>query len=149
VAERIAQVIGFLDEPVLGQAAFDWLCGDSPAKQGLPVVGPLLPQGDGSDVAVDALECIAALFAAAEMPLVVMVDQIETFAASGVSIAFWTSMTKKLAEQVRRQNGYVILAGTRVAWDRVPRDVGPRLIGREPIVIGRLDRVALTIGHQR
>jgi hypothetical protein len=40
---------------------------------------------------------------------------------------------------VRRQNGLVILAGTRFAWDRLPRDVGPRLIGRDPLRIGNLE----------
>lgn len=146
IADTVAQTIGLLDDPDLGRAAFDWLCGADPGEPRLPGKGPLLPMSaaetsaDAADIAVGALECIAALFAAAGMPLILMVDQLETFANSNVPVAFWSSMIKKFAEQVRRQNGLMIFAGTRLVWDRMPRDVTPRLIGRDKFSVGNLNR---------
>jgi hypothetical protein len=145
VARTVAEVVGLLENPDLGRSAFDWLCGADPGETSLPVTAPLLPAptgelvSDAADIAVSALACIAKLFAIAEMPLVLMVDQVENFATSDVSVTFWSSIIKKLAEQVRQQNGLVVFAGTRAAWDRVPRDVGPRLIGREPLPVGNLE----------
>lgn len=166
VAAKIAVAVGLIEEPVLGRAAFDFLCGGEPEINRPPLPAPLwdralppsrassdpeveeplspAPSGNrGSadiDVAINALECIAALFRTARVPLVFMLDQMETFVPAEPNRAGTAaSLIKKLVEQVARQHALLFLAGTGAAFERFPRDVGPRFIRREPTVIGRLD----------
>ena len=144
VAEKVAEMVGLLEDPTIGLAAFDWLCGGPVGNPVLPVSGPLFatttncPGDDASDVAVAALEALAALFRLAGIPLILMVDQMENFLPNEEAMAGGTSTIKKLSEQVGGQKAFIVLAGTRVAWDRFPRDVGPRIVRREPLPVGNL-----------
>jgi hypothetical protein len=129
--------------PNLGEIAFRWLVGEDVADaHALGVVGPMfqtteLEYGAMALVAIDAIEAIAALHRLAGRPLILLVDQLEVLSRSPKDGAFF-SLLKKLIEQVGRQHALLFLAGDDYAWDRMPRDVGPRMRTRTPIAVGRL-----------
>src|SRR6266702_4221107 len=143
VSAKFATAIGLINEPSYGAAAFELLCGGAPAKQGPPLPEALwtgaLSQAD-TDIAVNALECLAALFRIAGTPLVLLLDQLENFVpADSTRAAAAASIVKKMVEQVGRQDGVLVLTGTEPVFERFPRDVGPRFYQREPLVAGHLE----------
>jgi hypothetical protein len=48
------------------------------------------------------------------------------------------SLFKKLVEHLGRQATLLVVAGTDEAWDKLPRDISPRMRAREPIRVGSL-----------
>ncbi|HEV7441602.1 MAG TPA: hypothetical protein VGO18_03345, partial [Steroidobacteraceae bacterium] len=156
VSAKFATAIGLLNEPSYGAAAFELLSGGAPAQQGPPVpealwTGSLSPAD--SDIAVNALECLSALFRIAGTPLVLLLDQLENFVPPDPTrAATAASIVKKMVEQVARQDGVIVLTGTEPVFERFPRDVGPRFYQREPLVAGHLDQVetrSLLSAHAR
>jgi hypothetical protein len=142
VSEQVAYAIGLLEHPDFGESAFAWLLGGEPAlpKQ-MPIQGALWTGNstDAADIAGSALECIAKLYQVAERPLILIIDQMENFIPQGQYSQTQASLLKKLAEQVSAQGALLLMAGTPPTWDRLPRDVGPRLINRAPLSIGSLN----------
>jgi hypothetical protein len=143
VSQRIAYAIGVLEHPDFGEAAFNWLAGDTPQlpiEMPLPLQSSLWPQDSigAADIAVSALECVSGLFRLAEIPLIIILDQMENFVPAGISPLTQASALKKLVEQLSGQAALILMAGTPVAWDRLPRDVGPRFLTRAPLIVGGL-----------
>ena len=142
VSQRVAYAIGVLEHPDFGEAAFNWLAGETQQlPKDMPIQGPLWPPDsiDAADIAVSALECVAALFRIAEIPLIFILDQMENFVPTGSGAATQASLLKKLIEQLSGQGALILMAGTPAAWGRLPRDVGPRLLNRAPLIIGGLN----------
>jgi hypothetical protein len=142
VSQRVASAIGALEHPDFGEAAFNWLTGEAPQlPRDMPLQGPLWPSDSigAADIAASALECLAALYRIADIPLIVILDQMENFVPTGNVAPAQASLVKKLVEQLSRQAALILLAGTPAAWDRLPRDVGPRLLTRAPLIIGGLN----------
>ncbi|HEY0314468.1 MAG TPA: hypothetical protein VGC56_18490 [Allosphingosinicella sp.] len=138
VSSRVAFAIGLLEDPAYGDAAFEWLSG-APAE--LP--GELFKTSlfgaseDAAQVAIDALETLATLFREANVPLIVLLDQVENFMPPD-NTATSSSIVKKLAEQLGGKSAMLVLAGTSRAWEELPRDVWPRFKGRATIGVGNL-----------
>jgi hypothetical protein len=141
----VARSLFEIQDPTNGPKAYAWLLGEAvdATDSGLPpfALRQAGAEAGGSsasdDAAVDALEAVAFLHKLAGEPFVVCIDQLEVFLradASRVEIVF--SVIKKLIEQVSRQDGLVIIAGTPEAWGKLPRDVSPRMRVREPIDVG-------------
>jgi hypothetical protein len=150
VSQQIAYAIGILEHPEFGKAAYNWLSGE---VSNLPVDMPIQtslwpPDAIGApDVAVTALECIAGLYRIAEVPLILFLDQMENFISSDSTAMAQASLLKKWVEQLSGRGALVVMAGTPVAWDRLPRDVAPRLLNRGPLTVGGLnnDETALLV----
>jgi len=142
VSGQVAYAIGILEHPDFGEAAFSWLLGStSQLPKETPLQSPLWSNDstDAADVAVSALECIAGLYRLAEIALILILDQMENFLPAGSLTPTHASLLKKLVEQISAQGALLLMAGTPVAWNSLPRDVGPRLINRAPIMIGSLN----------
>ena len=90
-------------------------------------------------LAIQTIETIAALHELADQALVLLVDQLEMLliADAGYQRTLF-SLIKKLVEQVAAHSGLILIAGNEESW-KLPRDVGPRMITREPITIGNLN----------
>jgi hypothetical protein len=145
VSTKFAIAIGLINEPSYGAAAFELLSGGAPAQHGAPLPAALWTESFSpavtADIAVNALECLAALFRIAGTPLVLLLDQLENFVpADPTRAATAASIVKKMVEQVGRQDGVIVLTGTEPVFERFPRDVGPRFYQREPLVAGHLSR---------
>jgi hypothetical protein len=155
LAGRVAEAVGLLEDPELGDTAFNWIGGsdiEGAPRAPLfrtPLWGHASNQSseDVADVAINALECMSALYRLAGIPLVILVDQMENFFATDDLGPSQSSVIKKFVEQIGRQSAYVFLAGTLLAWERFPRDVGPRFVSRDPLPVGNLtnDEVELLI----
>jgi hypothetical protein len=142
VSQQVAYAIGVLEHPEFGEAAFNWLAGETPQlPKEMPLQSSLWPQDSigASDIAATALECVAGLFRLAEVPLIVILDQMENFIPAVTITPTQASLLKKLVEQLTGQAALILMAGTPVAWDRLPRDVGPRLLTRTPLLVGGLN----------
>ena len=139
VSQKVAFAIGLLQDAEFGEAAFEWIAGkpaDLPDESlRMPLFGE--QESDGGQVAIDALETIAALFKSAELPLIILLDQVENFIPAE-SVASASSIIKKLGEQMNLQSAMVVMAGTPAAWDHLPRDLWPRFHGRKPLLVGNL-----------
>jgi len=140
VSGRVAAALGLLDDTTFGAAAFTWLGGNA---------GPTLPnsalhteifagEGDKAAKVVQALATLAALYKIAGTPLVVLLDEMEKFLSIDDSIRK-TSNLKEIVEQLSVQGAAIVMAGTPAGWDLMPRDVGPRLIQRDPLRVGALN----------
>ncbi|MGV7218648.1 hypothetical protein [Bradyrhizobium sp. UFLA05-112] len=145
VSTKFAIATGLINEPSYGAAAFELLSGGAPAQQGPPLPAALWTESfssaDTADIAVNALECLTALFRIAGIPLVLLLDQLENFVpADPMRAATAASIVKKMVEQVARQDGVIVLTGTVPVFERFPRDVSPRFYQREPVVAGHLSR---------
>ena len=136
VAKQVGYAVGML-ELEFGEAAFTWLAGGNPPlPSNIPIVGPLWAEDltDAADVAVSALECIAALYRLAETALILILDQMENFLLGRSSPLIQASLVKKLVEQVSGQ-GALLLDGRHAgrvgapAARRGPAPVGPRSHG--------------------
>lgn len=138
VSQKVAYAIGLIEDAQYGEAAFDWIEGKAADLPNESLRAPLFSQDiDSSQVAVDALETIAALFKAADYPLVILLDQVENFVPrDGVANA--SSIIKKLGEQLNKQSAMLVMAGTPPAWEHLPRDLWHRFHGRRPFPVGNL-----------
>ncbi|HEX8063988.1 MAG TPA: hypothetical protein VF535_12320 [Allosphingosinicella sp.] len=149
VSQKIAYAIGLLDHAHYGEAAYDWLAGQGGALPDETLKAPLFggEQVDGSQVVVEALETIAALFQVANIPLLVMLDQVENFIPPD-DVKGASSVMKKLAEQLGEQAAMVVMAGTPAAWEPLPRDLWPRFQNRKAFPVGNLtvDETSLLLG---
>jgi hypothetical protein len=145
--QEITQALLLVESPTLGEKALTWLSGKriddyeslgiSYQLDALPVVGETTSIPDV--VAVNALETLAALFAVARRPLLILVDQLEILLRTdAVRQVVLSSIIKKLIEQLSRQSVLMFMAGTPEPWSVLPRDVAPRLRTREPLPIGDL-----------
>jgi len=144
VAAKVAEAVMQLEEPATGASAFAWLVGDDvQIQQEFAASDPLFERTaagslvDASMAAVNALTCIAALFRLAGIPLILMIDQMENFIGDP-SRRGGVESIKTFVEQLAAQSAMLFMAGTSLAWERLPRDVGPRFLRREPLVIGGL-----------
>lgn len=140
-SRRIAAAIGLLDDTTFGEMAFNWLRGE--AVTGLPneaLQGGLFgSEAEAGDTAIFALEAFAVLFRLADRPLIILIDQIENF-LTDAKVARKSSNLKKLVEQLGTRGVALVMAGTPAGWERMPRDVGPRLTNRKPLIVGALTR---------
>ncbi|HEX8364627.1 MAG TPA: hypothetical protein VF603_05015 [Allosphingosinicella sp.] len=139
---RMAAAIGLLDDPAFGEAAFSWIRGEP--VSGLPnealQTGLFALEGDRADTAIYALQVLAALFRLAEIPMIIMIDEIENLLASTDRTGKASSI-KKLVEQLSRQGAALVMAGTPAGWEKMPRDLGPRMTQRKPLVVGALTKI--------
>src|ERR1017187_796483 len=155
--QEITGALLLVESPTLGEKAYAWLSGkriEDPATLGIPYQLDALPIGGETTsvpdvVAVNAIETLAALFAVARRPLLILIDQLEillrTDAERQQTIS---SVIKKLIEQLGRQNALMFIAGNPESWNALPRDVAPRLRKREPLSVGALspDEARLLLG---
>ena len=136
---RLAAAVGLLDDTTYGESAFAWIRGE--AVDGLPNEalnsGLFAATGDAGDTAIFALEALAALFRIAETPMILLIDQIENFLTHS-AVPGKSSNLKKLVEQLGSEGAAIVMAGTPAGWERMPRDVGPRLLDRHPLQVGAL-----------
>lgn len=142
------QMLLRVDDPAIGEAAYRWLQGEP--VEGLRELGleaPLKRAGvddeglSAADVAaINSLESIAALHQIADMPFVLLLDQLEVLLrANSDRVITLFSVIKKMIEQLGRQNGLMFIAGNEDSWSILPRDVGPRFREREPTRVGVLN----------
>lgn len=146
--EEIIEAVLLIESPTLGEKAYSWLSGkrlEDPQTLGIPYQLDMLPVGGETTsipdvVAVNALETMAALFALARRPLIILIDQLEILLRTDIARRqTLSSVIKKLIEQLGRQNVLTFIAGTPEPWDALPRDVAPRLRTREPLPVGTLN----------
>ena len=139
VARRVAAAITLLDDPNVGEPAFEWIVGRQTKLPNEALQTPLFdPMAESAaDIVVAALETLAALYRFAQTPLIIMIDQMENLLAHSDSAA-GSSTLKKLIEQVGGQGALLYLAGTHDGWRAMRRDAVPRFLAPEPIVIGDL-----------
>jgi hypothetical protein len=155
--EEITAALLLIESPTLGERAHSWLSGkriEDPESLGisyqldaLPISGETTSVPDA--VAVNALETLAALFAVARRPVVILIDQLEVLLRTDAERRqTLSSMIKKLIEQLGRQHVLTFIAGTAEPWSLMPRDVAPRLRTREPLSVGVLepDEASLLLG---
>ena len=95
-----------------------------------------------SDVAAaNALETIAALYAVAEIPLIIIIDQLEVlFRTDKERLETLYSVLKKMVEQCAHQKALIIIVGTNDGWEGIPRDILPRFRKRKPLLAGVLSQ---------
>jgi hypothetical protein len=148
VPNAVALTFMQIDDPVAGDDAYRWLLG-YPVPHGSPL-GDVQPLGrtdsaasgyaDRDLASIDALEIVAALHSIAGVPLVVLIDQLEVMfrTPDRMRVETLSSLLKKLIEQLGRQQALLFIAGTDDVWEKVPRDVPPRLRRREPLLVGGL-----------
>jgi hypothetical protein len=138
---RMTAALGLLDDPIFGESAFNWIRGEP--VTGLPnealQTGLFALEGDRADTAIYALQVLATLFRLAEIPMIIMIDEIENLLALGDRSGN-ASMLKKLVEQVSGRGAALVMAGTPAGWEKMPRDLGPRLTQRRPLVVGALTK---------
>ena len=145
--EEITEALLLIESSVLGERAYNWLSGkriESPDALGISYQLSDLPiESEGASIAdvtaVNALETLSALFEIAGRPLIILIDQLEILMRADENRRQTvSSVIKKLIEQLGRQNALIFIAGTAEPWDRLPRDVAPRLRNREPLSVGTL-----------
>ncbi len=145
--EEITEALLLVERPALSEKAYTWLSGkhiEDPEALGIPYQLDALPiAGEVTSipevVAVNALETLAALFAVAHRPLLVLIDQLEVLLRTDTERKqTLSSVIKKLIEQLGRQNVLIFIAGTPESWSELPRDVAPRLRTRNPMFVGAL-----------
>jgi len=131
----------------VGESAYAWLCGeevrnlaDLGLTHALVDEGKTLTRTAAPDVtAVNTLETIAALHKIAEIPFVIMFDQLEVFLRSDPDRQeSGSSLLKKFIEQLGMQKALLFIAGSDASWRMLPADVAPRMRQRDPIIVGRL-----------
>jgi hypothetical protein len=145
--QEITEALLFIESPTLGEIAYTWLAGkriEDPVALGISYQLDALPiDGETTSipdvVAVNALETLAALFAVARRPLIILIDQLEILLRTDADRRqTLSSVIKKLIEQLGRQNVLMFVVGTPEPWDLLPRDVAPRLRTRKPLSVGTL-----------
>ena len=135
---------------VNGDKAYHWLLGNELEDvETIGLVNNLRQIGEetgGSSspdtIAIDALEVFATLHRLAEVPFIILIDQLEVLLRTDQTrqeILF--SVLKKLIEQISRQHGLLFIAGSDEGWKKLPRDVFPRLRLREPLEVGNLNQI--------
>lgn len=135
-----------VDDLARGELAYRWLLGetvDPKADQELSRPLRTLSDSEGSPssdgAAANALEALAALYSVAEIPLLLIIDQLEVLlTADEERLSTLHSVLKKLVEQAGSQKALVVLIGADRAWAALPRDVTPRFRTREPLGAGAL-----------
>lgn len=144
VPEKMCSALLLIRSPVVGEAAYQWFLGADQRELEQTEIGESI-RGLGGDQgtleinAINSLELIAALFELAEVPLVLLIDQLEILlpAASAIPNDSF-SLLKKMIEQIARRRSFLFFAGTREVWGKMPRDVSPRMRRRTPLAVGRL-----------
>jgi hypothetical protein len=145
--EEIRRAV-LLCDTAQGDKAYQWLVGRRVVdlgQLGLPyqlsdLVDSRKTSSNSETTAIDALEVIAALFRIAEIPLILLIDQMEVLVDSNdIRLTTTYSLIKKLFEQMGDQSALMFIAGTPESWTKLRRDIGPRLRSRTPIDIGRLN----------
>lgn len=145
--QEITEALLLIESPTLGEKAHTWLSGkriEDPEALGISYQLDALPIGGETTsipdvVAVNALETLAALFAVARRPVLILIDQLEILLRTDAERRqTLSSVIKKLIEQLGRQNALTFIAGTPEPWNVLPRDVAPRLRTREPLTVGAL-----------
>jgi hypothetical protein len=156
VPKTIPSVLLMVDTTLSGRKAHSWLEGNVEPeldKWGFqPSLTSLSQITDSKDadiaselVVIQTIETIAALHELAEEPLILLVDQLEMLLRADDSYKETLfSLLKKFVEDVNAHNGLILIAGNEESW-KLRRDVGPRMITREPITIGNLDLAETTI----
>lgn len=130
-----------------GEAAYHWLCGDE-VTQTAPL-GIVHKFSSGAAGGADAdnddtraffgLTLFAALHEIAEIPFVLMIDQLEVLLRTDPQrFEHLSSLTKRLSESFGAASAMLFFAGTDEGWMRFPRDVFPRLSGGAPLRVGSL-----------
>ena len=139
VSRRVAAALGLLEDTTYGEAAFAWLSGATVKPLPNEALEAEIFAGDGDMAlkAIPALATLGALFKLADTPLVLLIDEMEKF-LSVEDAARKSSNLKEIIEQVGSQGTAIVMAGTTFGWQLLPRDVGPRLLQRKPVPIGRL-----------
>lgn len=142
----IPQMLTLIDDPSLGDIAYQWLLGNEIIDlKALGLNHHLRQQEQQGSVqpditAVNVLETIAALFRIAQRPLIILIDQLEHLLnADEERLANLFSVIKKMIEQLNRQKVLTFIAGVDdQSWNKFPRDVTARLRSREPLQVGNL-----------
>jgi hypothetical protein len=126
-----------------GDAAYHWLRADE--VTGTAPLGLVhkftsgAPDADDT-MALHGLTLIAALYDLADVPFVLMVDQLEVMlSAEGPRLKTLSSLAKRSFEALSAASALVFIAGTDDGWSRVTRDVFPRLRLGAPQRVGGLD----------
>lgn len=132
-----------------GEAAYHWLRGDEVnATAPLGLVHKFSSNAEGGaaldnddTIALHGLTLIAALHELAEIPLVLMIDQLEVLLrAEGQRLETLSSLAKRAIEALSAASALVFIAGTEDGWSRLTRDVFPRFRGGTPYRVGSLNR---------
>jgi hypothetical protein len=95
---------------------------------------------DPEGAAITALSALATLHRVAGVPLIVLVDQLEVLVRvpEGQPFQMLSSLLKKFVEELSSRAAFVVVAGIREPWRRLPRDVPARFRGRAELVVGSL-----------
>jgi hypothetical protein len=151
IPDVIPEMLTLMDDSSLSKNAYQWLKVKDATGADLKALGlsnyllqlNLEQQGISAPevAAVNALETIAALFRAAERPLIVLIDQLEVLLSDENRHQMLFSVLKKLIEQLNNQKALMFIAGdSQKSWGILLPDVKPRLRLREPLGVGHLKR---------
>ncbi len=154
IPEMVVTMLKSIKDPHFGNTAYNWIIGtelENTTDLGVNFnLRQLSDSGikstDSDSLAITMLEAICALYKIAGIPLILMIDQFE-----GLILAddkerqnSLYSLIKKLIEQTNRQKALVFIAGNPQSWENLPRDVGPRMRTRQPIIVGNLTKEEMT-----
>lgn len=142
----IPMMVIAVGDPIRGQSAYRWLLGERVADLASFGIDHDLQSSAGNidaastdAAALDALESIARLHRIAQVPFIVLVDQLESLVInSAQNIDTLFSLFKKFVEQLARQETLVYIAGTEAGWSPFKRDSIDRLYTRPAIAVGHL-----------
>lgn len=132
-----------------GEAAYHWLRGEEVTNIAPLGIVHKFPSGAAVGAAVDAddtmalhgLTLLATLHELADVPLVILVDQLEVLLrAEGSRQETLSSLAKRCIEALSAAKALLFIAGTDDGWSRLTRDVFPRFRGGQPLRVGGLDR---------
>lgn len=118
------------EDVTVAQTAYRWLIADYvgvDAFRELGVSGPI----DDDKKAMLALHVVTLLLSRAGRPFFVFIDQYERLVLERNTVAAASNigLLHTLVEVVPRENGMLVLSGTRDAWDALPPDLHERIGG--------------------
>ncbi len=129
--EQFQRALPFLfgSDPELATHTYRWLSGLPVTESGLRAIGVDAPI-DSTEMFKSGLQLLAALFRVARRPLLLYLDQFEKL----VNVAVDTDtpdpesvgVLRRLVDEVPNRGGLVLIAGTPLAWDKMPGDLRER-----------------------
>ena len=120
--------LSYLLSDRLATDAYDWLVGRHLSEQQMRQIGVSGPI-ETPDLAKWGLQLVARLLNSAKVPYIFYVDQIEKFILGPdqmTLLAENAGILHSLVEEIPKQNGLVVIAGNKQAWDALLPDLKQR-----------------------
>ncbi|MEV8639096.1 AAA family ATPase [Streptosporangium sp. NPDC051023] len=128
--EDFQRALTSLLDPVLEEAAYDWLAGreiGAVDARRLGVSGPIIDP----ELCRYGIQLLVALCTRGGRPAVVILDQCErlVLGENGHVRSGNEGLLQSLVERLPQENGMLVLAGNEQVWERLPRDLKQRFGG--------------------